>query len=68
MKRMVQIQSFYWIVKEADGTFPELKEIAMREYTYWETDMVLIEAKAVWYATDSRTQKDGYSCCKLLTK
>jgi predicted phage terminase large subunit-like protein len=26
--------------------FPELKEIAMREYTYWECDMVLIEAKA----------------------
>ena len=26
--------------------FPELKEIAMREYRYWETDMVLIEAKA----------------------
>ena len=26
--------------------FPELKEIAMREYQYWETDMVLIEAKA----------------------
>jgi predicted phage terminase large subunit-like protein len=26
--------------------FPELKEIAMREYNYWETDMVLIEAKA----------------------
>tara|TARA_R100001369_G_scaffold2740_1_gene8865 strand:+ start:558 stop:2018 length:1461 start_codon:yes stop_codon:yes gene_type:complete len=26
--------------------FPELKEIAMREYSYWECDMVLIEAKA----------------------
>jgi predicted phage terminase large subunit-like protein len=26
--------------------FPELKEIAHREYSYWETDMVLIEAKA----------------------
>jgi predicted phage terminase large subunit-like protein len=26
--------------------FPELKDVAMREYTYWETDMVLIEAKA----------------------
>jgi predicted phage terminase large subunit-like protein len=26
--------------------FPELKEIAMREYRYWDTDMVLIEAKA----------------------
>ena len=26
--------------------FPELKEIAMREYNYWDTDMVLIEAKA----------------------
>jgi len=26
--------------------FPELKEVAMREYSYWECDMVLIEAKA----------------------
>ena len=26
--------------------FPELKEIAMREYSYWECDMVLIEATA----------------------
>ena len=26
--------------------FPELKEIAMREYRYWDPDMVLIEAKA----------------------
>lgn len=26
--------------------FPELKEIAMREYQYWQSDMVLIEAKA----------------------
>jgi len=30
--------------------FPELKEIAMREYRYWETDMVLIEAKSFWYS------------------
>ena len=37
---------FYWIVKKIAGTFPELKEIAHREYSYWETDMVLIEAKA----------------------
>ena len=35
----------YWIVKR-QWDFPELKEIAMREYQYWETDMVLIEAKA----------------------
>jgi predicted phage terminase large subunit-like protein len=26
--------------------FPELKEIAMKEYRYWDPDMVLIEAKA----------------------
>ena len=26
--------------------FPELKEIAMREYRYWDPDMILIEAKA----------------------
>tara|TARA_B100001094_G_scaffold204435_1_gene198349 strand:- start:702 stop:2162 length:1461 start_codon:yes stop_codon:yes gene_type:complete len=26
--------------------FPELKEIAMREYRYWDPDMILVEAKA----------------------
>mgnify|MGYP001198951000 CR=1 FL=1 len=26
--------------------FPELKEIALKEYNYWEPEMVLVEAKA----------------------
>ena len=26
--------------------FPELKEVALKEYNYWEPEMVLIEAKA----------------------
>ena len=35
--------------KKGRWSFPELKEVALEENEYWEPDMMLIEAKAIWY-------------------
>jgi predicted phage terminase large subunit-like protein len=43
---MSPIASYLLDAQKGRWDFPELKEIAMREYRYWDTDMVLIEAKA----------------------
>jgi len=39
--------------------FPELKEVAMKEYNYWEPEMVLIEAKASGMPLSDELRRSG---------
>ena len=39
--------------------FPELKEIALKEYNYWEPEMVLIEAKASGMPLSDELRRSG---------
>jgi len=39
--------------------FPELKEIALKEYNYWEPEMVLIEAKASGLPLSDELRRSG---------
>ena len=47
--------------------FPELKRVALKNYHYWEPDIVIIEAKASGSPLDSRTTGYGYSCNELFS-
>jgi predicted phage terminase large subunit-like protein len=39
--------------------FPELKEIALKEYNYWEPEMVLVEAKASGMPLSDELRRSG---------
>ena len=45
--------------KRGRWNFPELKEVAKKEYAYWEPEMVLVEAKASGVPLTHELQKAG---------
>ena len=46
--------------------FPELKEIALEEYKYWEPETILIEAKASGMPLTQELRQLGNSCSLLI--
>ena len=53
--------------KKGRYDFPELKQVAMEQFKYWDPDTVIVEAKASGQPLTDELKEDGYTCRQFYT-